>query len=177
MRRTLATVGVLSGAFLVLGTTAATAHPPAARPPPPSGPGPYGMGGKIALRPPGAWQQTTGPVDWRAVFAPLRALGLPLLGPDINVSGGDAANEVPITAGPTPPCYFVAGANVSGGGSGHYKPGPLVSFSGVRPPATGAIPQANRPDYPQSVHAAHRLYPERALTPPPTRPCTTNFSL
>jgi hypothetical protein len=176
VRRTLATVGVLGGAFLVLGTTAATAHPPAAGSPLPSWPGPYGLGGKISLRPPGAWQPATGPVAWRALVAPLRALGLPRFGLDINISGGDAANQATIATNPTPPRYFVASATAPGGGSGHYQPGPL-SFSGVRHPAAGAIPRANRPDYPQSVHAAHRLYPERALNAAPTRPCTTNLSL
>ena len=119
MRRTLATGGVLVGAFLVLGTTVATAPRPAAGPPPPSWPGPYGLGGKISLRPPGAWQQTTGPVDWRALFARLGALGLPLFGPDISVSGGDSANEVTIAADPTRSLYFVAGANAPGGAA-HY---------------------------------------------------------
>jgi hypothetical protein len=176
VRRTLATVGVLGDAFLVLGTTAATAHPPAPRPPPPSWPGPYGLGGKISLRPPVAWQPTTGPVDWRTLFAPLRAVGLPLFGPDINVSGGDAANEVTIAADPTRPLYFVAGANAPGS-IGHYQPGPLLSFSGVRPrpPAQSRGPTA---------HIIHNRFtpptaciPIGCCPPPPTRPCITNFSL
>jgi hypothetical protein len=90
-------------------------------------------------RPPGAWQPAPGSIDGPALFAPLPAFGLPRFGPDIDISGRDAAHEATSTTGPTLPLYLVVGANAPGDGSGHYQPRPLSSFSGVWPLAAGAI--------------------------------------
>src|SRR5437773_1783031 len=84
----------------------------------PTYPGPYGLGGKISLRPPGNYEQS-GPVAWRKLLGPLAPLALPVFGTDVNASAANSANEVVIASNPTNALNFVGGAN-SSGGSGRY---------------------------------------------------------